>query len=95
MLSFLDKFPKDKQITLLSAASDGVDGNSSSAGAVIDNDSLENTKLLKLDIKKYLKDFNSNEFFEKINDLVNTGPSHNNMLDVVIINIENKELRKL
>lgn len=88
VLSFLDKFPKDKKITLLSAASDGIDGNSLSAGAVVDNHSFENTKLLNLDIKEYLKDFNSNEFFEKLDDLVNTGPSHNNMLDVLIINIE-------
>lgn len=88
ILSFLDKFPKNKKLTLLSAASDGIDGNSNSAGAVIDQKSLEKTKLLNLDVKKYLKSFNSNEFFEKIGDLVNTGPSHNNMLDVLIIHIE-------
>jgi len=88
ILSFLNKFPKDKKVTILSAASDGIDGNSNSAGAVIDNTSLEKAKSLNLDINKYLNDFNSNEFFEKINDLVNTGPSHNNMLDVLIIHIE-------
>lgn len=88
ILSFLDKFPKDRNITILSAASDGIDGNSNSAGAIIDNHSLEKAELLNLDIKEYLKSFNSNEFFEKTNDLINTGPSHNNMLDVLIINIE-------
>lgn len=91
ILSFLDKFPKNKKLTLLSAASDGIDGNSNSAGAVIDNESLKKAELLNLDIKKYLQNFNSNEFFEKIGGLVNTGPSHNNMLDVLIIYIENKE----
>jgi glycerate 2-kinase len=90
-LSFLDKFPKDKKITILSAASDGIDGNSNSAGAVIDKKSLEKAKVLNLDIKEYLENFNSNEFFEKTNDLINTGPSHNNMLDVLIINIEKGE----
>ena len=88
ILSFLNKFPKDRTITILSAASDGIDGNSSSAGAIINNNSLEKAELLDLDIKEYLKSFNSNEFFEKTNDLINTGPSHNNMLDVLIINIE-------
>ena len=88
ILSFLDKFPKNRKMTILSAASDGIDGNSNSAGAVIDNETLEKVKQLNLDIKKYLKDFNSNEFFEKTGNLVNTGPSHNNMLDVLIISIE-------
>ena len=87
-LSFLNKFPRDRTITLLSAASDGIDGNSNSAGAIINNHSLEKAELLNLDIKEYLENFNSNEFFEKTNDLINTGPSHNNMLDVLIINIE-------
>lgn len=88
VLSFLNKFPDNKKITLLSAASDGVDGNSNSAGAVVDNFSIKNYKNLNLDIKKYLEDFNSNEFFKKTGDLVNTGPSHNNMLDVLILHIE-------
>lgn len=88
VLSFLNKLPKDKKVTLLSAASDGIDGNSKSAGAIIDNNSLEKAKLLNLDINKYLETFNSNEFLEKIDALINTGPSHNNMLDVLIIKIE-------
>lgn len=91
ILSFLNKFPKDKKLTILSAASDGIDGNSNSAGAVINKESLEKAKLLNLDSKEYLENFNSNEFFEKTNDLINTGPSHNNMLDVLIINIEEGE----
>jgi len=88
VLSFLNKFPNKKKITLLSAASDGVDGNSNSAGAIVNNESIKTYKNLELDINKYLEDFNSNEFFNKTNDLVNTGPSHNNMLDVLILHIE-------
>lgn len=89
VLSFLNQFPQGKTITLLSAASDGIDGNSFSAGAVIDNTSLRKTKLLNLNTSKFLENFNSNEFFERTGDLINTGPSHNNILDVLIINIEN------
>ena len=88
ILSLLEKFPKNKKLTILSAASDGIDGNSSSAGAIIDNSSLDKVDLHKLDIKSYLNNFNSNIFFEKIDGLINTGPSHNNMLDVLIIHIQ-------
>jgi len=88
ILSILEKFPKNKNITILSAASDGIDGNSNSAGAIIDNDSLIKADLLQLNIQDYLNNFNSNVFFEKIDGLINTGPSHNNMLDVLIIHIK-------
>jgi glycerate-2-kinase len=91
VLSFLDNYPKDKNITFLSAASDGIDGNSLSAGAIIDKNCLKNSKDLNLDIKKYLEDFNSNIFLEKIGSLINSGPSHNNMLDVLIVHIEKKD----
>ena len=88
ILSLLEKFPTDKKLTILSAASDGIDGNSNSAGAVIDNDSVNKVRLLNLDITSYLNSFNSNIFFEKMGDLINTGASHNNMLDVLIIHIK-------
>jgi len=88
VLSLLEKFPEHKNLTILSAASDGIDGNSNSAGAIIDNNSLKEVALHNLDIKSYLNSFNSNIFFEKIDGLINTGPSHNNMLDVLIIHIK-------
>ena len=47
VLSFLNQFPQGKTITLLSAASDGIDGNSFSAGAVINNTSLRKSKIIK------------------------------------------------
>jgi len=91
ILSLLNNFPTNKDVTILSAASDGIDGNSNSAGAVIDKMSLEQAKSQNLNIQTYLDNFNSNLFFEKIEGLIDTGPSHNNMLDVLIIHIKNKE----
>ena len=88
VLSFLNKYPKNKKITFFSAASDGIDGNSNSAGAVIDYADLQKIKKQNLNIKNYLEEFNSNILLEKIDALVNSGPSHNNILDVLIIYIE-------
>ncbi|MGB5919820.1 glycerate kinase type-2 family protein [Arcobacter sp.] len=85
VLSFLDSYPKDEDIIFLSAASDGIDGNSDASGAIIDKDSLKKVEELNLDIKAYMKNFDSNTFFDKLNQLLKPGPTHNNMLDIVII----------
>ena len=88
VLSFLNSFPKDKNITFLSAASDGIDGNSDACGAIINRDTLIKIEELKLDLKSYLDNFDSNSFFQKSGDLLIPGPTHNNMLDIVIILID-------
>jgi len=91
VLKLLSQFPKNKNLLFLSGASDGIDGNSDAAGAVIDNSILELIENEKIDINKYLDNFDSNTLFEKINCLLKSGPSHNNILDLIIINTETKE----
>ncbi|RXJ79632.1 glycerate kinase [Arcobacter sp. F2176] len=85
VLSFLNSYPKDENIIFLSGASDGIDGNSDACGAIIDKDTVKKVQELNLDIKKYMEDFDSNNFFDKLNQLLKPGPTHNNMLDIVII----------
>jgi len=87
VLSFLNSYPKDKDIIFLSGASDGIDGNSDASGAIIDKDTIKKMQELDLDIKTYMENFDSNGFFEKLNQLLKPGPTHNNMLDIVIIYI--------
>jgi len=88
VLSFLKSFPKNKNMVFLSAASDGVDGNSDASGAIIDNETLKTISKLNLNIDKYLNSFDSNSFFKQSADLLIPGPTHNNMLDIVIIYID-------
>lgn len=88
VLSFLDKFPKDKSLIFLSGASDGVDGNSDAAGAIIDENSLDKAKSLNIDYKEYLENFDSNSFFKELNLLLKPGPTHNNMLDIAVLYIK-------
>ena len=88
VLSFLKNFPKNKNMVFLSAASDGVDGNSDASGAIIDNETLKTISKLNLNIDKYLNSFDSNSFFKQSTDLLIPGPTHNNMLDIVIIYID-------
>ena len=85
VLKILSEFPKNKELLFLSAASDGIDGNTDSAGAVIDKSSLALAKEKNLNIQEYLNNFDSNTFLEQIDALLKPGPTHNNILDLVII----------
>lgn len=91
VLSFLNSYPKDKDIIFLSGASDGIDGNSDACGAIVDKDTLKKVEDLNLEIKAYMKDFDSNSFFDKLGQLLKPGPTHNNMLDIVIIYINSNK----
>ena len=85
MLTYCD-FSCD--ITFLSAATDGVDGNSNAAGAIISIHSLVDAKVRNIDPQHYLESFDSNSFFEQTGELLITGPTHNNLLDIMIMLIE-------
>jgi glycerate-2-kinase len=83
VLSFLDKYDASFDITLLSGATDGIDGNSDSAGALIDTHSK--LKAYSFNAKNYLESFNSNIYFSKTNELLKIGATHNNLLDIVMM----------
>lgn len=88
VLEFLDRFPKEKEIIFASVASDGIDGNSDAAGAIVNKDTLQEALEKKINIKYYLKKFDSNSFLNQTDSLISTGPTHNNMLDAVIVYIQ-------
>ena len=75
-------------ITFLCAATDGVDGNSDAAGALIDIHSLIDAKARHIDPQHYFESFDSNSFFEQTGELLVTGPTHNNLLDIMIVLVE-------
>lgn len=60
---------------------DGIDGTSDSAGARIEPATVERGKRLGMDVNYYLKNNNSHEYFKKLDDLVNTGPTLTNVND--------------
>lgn len=67
--------------TFLSASTDGVDGNSDAAGAVVD----ENTSFNTLNIDEYIKNFDSYNFFKQTKSLVITGATGTNVIDLAVI----------
>lgn len=69
-------------ITLLSGGTDGEDGTSDSAGAVIDRDIHRRIVEMGLDAEAFLRCNNSHEFFDRVGGLVRTGPTGTNVCDV-------------
>jgi glycerate 2-kinase len=74
-----------ENITVLSAGTDGIDGNSPAAGAVADGSTVERARLAGLDAAEYLRRFNSFPLFEKLGDAIQTGATGNNVRDVRIL----------
>jgi hydroxypyruvate reductase len=68
--------------TVLSAGTDGRDGNSPAGGAVADGETLARARGLELDAEEYLKASNSYHFFRALGDTIETGYTDNNVRDV-------------
>ncbi|WP_029520761.1 glycerate kinase [Persephonella sp. IF05-L8] len=84
-LSALQEIKNIDNIVLLSGGTDGIDGNSDAAGAVIDKNSYEKAKQLNLNIDEYLNNNNSYNFFKQTGDLIITGATGTNVMDISIL----------
>lgn len=71
-----------EEITILSAGTDGIDGNSPAAGAIADGTTIERARAAGLDVDAFFSGFNSYEFFEKLGDTIHTGPTGTNVRDL-------------
>jgi hydroxypyruvate reductase len=74
-----------ENICVLSAGSDGIDGNSRAAGAIADGSTLERAKARGLDLKAHLSGFNAYPVFEALGDAIIVGPTGNNLRDLRIL----------
>ena len=70
---------------VLSAGTDGIDGNSPAAGAIADETTLYRARNLNLNAAEYLARSDSYTFFEQLNDLIVTGPTGTNVRDLRIV----------
>jgi hydroxypyruvate reductase len=72
-------------ITILSAGSDGIDGNSLATGAVVDGTTLARAEAKGLDAAGALSKFDAFPFFEALGDAIVTGPTGNNLRDLRVL----------
>jgi glycerate 2-kinase len=73
-----------EDITILSGGTDGTDGPTDAAGAVIDWETLQALGELKLSIDEYLQNHDAYHFFKQTGDLLITGPTQTNVMDIMI-----------
>jgi hydroxypyruvate reductase len=70
---------------VISLATDGSDGPTDAAGAIVSGSSIERALLLGLDARAFLADNNSYEFFQRLGDLIITGPTNTNVNDLMFV----------
>src|SRR5579859_4752141 len=74
-----------ENITVLSAGTDGIDGNSPAAGAIVDGSSLERARARELDVGRALEKFDAYPLLSLLGDVIETGPTGNNLRDLRIL----------
>jgi len=74
-----------KNITFLSGGTDGIDGQTEAAGAICSGQTIEKAKELGFDALKFLNNNDSYNFFNNLEDLIITGPTKTNVMDIQIM----------
>jgi hydroxypyruvate reductase len=74
-----------KNALLITLASDGEDGPTDAAGAVVNGETLQRAKELNLAVADYLSRNDAYSFFERLGDLLKIGPTGTNVNDLVFL----------
>ena len=69
---------------LLCAGTDGTDGSSVDAGAIVDARTIERAEIAGCDAERAWREFDSGSALEAAEDLVHTGPTGTNVGDLLI-----------
>jgi hydroxypyruvate reductase len=72
-------------VTVLSGGTDGTDGPTDAAGAVADCETVRKAEEMGMNPMRFLEDNDSYHFFERLGDLVITGPTLTNVMDLRLI----------
>ncbi len=75
-------------ISMLSIGTDGVDGPTDAAGAIIDSKTTLNARKRKISPEEHLQNNDSYHFHEQMDTLIKTGPTGKNLMDLQVVIIE-------
>ncbi|ASZ11135.1 glycerate kinase [Chitinophaga pendula] len=77
--------PAGASFVVLSAGTDGTDGPTDAAGALVHAALMENAAQQGLDAAAYLADNDAYHFFDKAGGLIKTGPTQTNVMDLMLV----------
>ena len=72
-------------VAIVSCGTDGIDGPTDAAGAIVDGKTVEKALEKSLNPDSYLENNDAYNFFKNLEDLLKTGPTKTNVTDVVIL----------
>ena len=72
-------------VVFVAAGTDGVDGNSSAAGAWTNGNTVAKANGMSLSIDEFLADCNSFQFFKTLDQSIITGPTGTNVMDLYVL----------
>ena len=82
-----------ENVVVLAGGTDGNDGPTDAAGAIADGRTLARARAKGLDPLDYLRRNDSYHFFQLLEDLVITGPTRTNVMDVYMVLVGSTEDR--
>ncbi len=71
-----------ENVVALSGGTDGTDGVTDAAGAIADGETVQRGRQMGLETDRYLQDNDSYHFFQPLGDLLMTGPTLTNVMDL-------------
>jgi glycerate 2-kinase len=77
-----------ENVLLLSGGTDGTDGPTDAAGAMVDPTTIRRGRAMGLNPRTHLTNNDAYPFFERLGDLLITGPTHTNVMDVRILLVD-------
>ena len=73
---------------ILSGGTDGEDGPTDAAGAILDAATFAQVRARRLDPAAFIRRNDAYHFFEPLGGLIKTGPTHTNVCDVRVIVVD-------
>ncbi len=72
-------------VSFASMGTDGVDGPTDAAGAIVDGETLRRAARLKMNANSFLVNHDSYSFFKRLGDFLITGPTGTNVNDIMVL----------
>jgi hydroxypyruvate reductase len=76
--------PDDASLVVLSGGTDGIDGPTDAAGAWATPETVHRGREVGLDAQDHLDRNDSYAFFNALDQLLRPGPTHTNVMDVIV-----------